>query len=230
MVAERSCLEEDVTMRSFSLARVISILAVMFAMFFGLSSATMAKPADNGGPGNSGAAKLCQDGNWMYLARFEQPMVAFANQDECVSYGAQGGTLVDLEVVPEGIYLPAGSTAIISGALNGCNALAGSWSADNGSSGSFGSFDETYNSDCGTTLPISTTIGPFAEDTLLTFTLTDNSCGVSYTQDSNHGSWSATSTGYQVDIADAGTYCEGLGERIPAPGTGHLSLTVDVVP
>lgn len=218
-------------MRSISVVRVISMLAVMFAMLFSLSSTTMAKPGDNGGPGNSGAAKMCQDGNWMYLARAEQPTVPFANQDECVSYGAQGGTLVDLEVVPEGIYIPAGSTATFTGSLRGCNALAGSWTADNGASGSFGSFGETYNANCGTVLPIHETAGPFTEGTVLTVTLHDNSCGVAYDQDSNHGSWSATASGYQVDIADAGTDCWVMNTPItPAPGGGHLSVTIDVVP
>lgn len=59
------------------------------------SPAAVAQPADNGGPGNSGAANLCQEGNWKNLARAEASRTAFLNQDECVSYGAQGGTLVE---------------------------------------------------------------------------------------------------------------------------------------
>jgi hypothetical protein len=51
---------------------------------------TAAKP----GGRNSDNAKACQKGGWETLAREETPTVAFQNQDECVSYGAQGGELV----------------------------------------------------------------------------------------------------------------------------------------
>ena len=43
------------------------------------------------GGGNSGNAKLCQKGGWMNLVRADG--TTFANQDECVAYGASGGTI-----------------------------------------------------------------------------------------------------------------------------------------
>jgi len=52
-----------------------------------------AEPGDNGGPGNSGAAKQCQQGGWADLAPSEAPTDAFVNQDACVSYAANGGVL-----------------------------------------------------------------------------------------------------------------------------------------
>jgi hypothetical protein len=44
--------------------------------------------------GNSQNAKRCQKGGWATLARAEDPIVPFATQDACVSYGARGGQLV----------------------------------------------------------------------------------------------------------------------------------------
>ena len=44
------------------------------------------------GGGNSANAKLCQKDGWRDLARADG--TTFANQDECVSYGASGGTPV----------------------------------------------------------------------------------------------------------------------------------------
>jgi hypothetical protein len=52
--------------------------------------------------GKSANAKDCQKGGWTTLAREDQEWVAFVSQDECVSYGAQGGTLT--------AYVPAPSS------------------------------------------------------------------------------------------------------------------------
>jgi hypothetical protein len=45
--------------------------------------------------GNSGNAQACQQGGWQTLVR--QDGTAFANQSDCVSYGANGGTLYHSE-------------------------------------------------------------------------------------------------------------------------------------
>jgi hypothetical protein len=45
--------------------------------------------------GNSQNAKRCQKGGWATLAPSENPATPFANEEECVSYGAKGGTIVD---------------------------------------------------------------------------------------------------------------------------------------
>jgi hypothetical protein len=43
------------------------------------------------GGGNSANAKLCQERSWQGLSRSDG--TSFANEGECVSYAAQGGTL-----------------------------------------------------------------------------------------------------------------------------------------
>jgi hypothetical protein len=60
----------------------------------------MAQPANNGGPGNSGAAKMCQNGGWERIRGIQEESdwyTFFANEEECVSFGAHGGIL---EVIP----------------------------------------------------------------------------------------------------------------------------------
>jgi len=53
-----------------------------------------------GNKGNSPTAKSCQKGDWRTLARAGDAAVPFTSEEECVSYGAQGGTLVPLVVNP----------------------------------------------------------------------------------------------------------------------------------
>ena len=55
-------------------------------------AAIAAGPASAKGGGNSANAKLCQKGGWQSL--FTSTGGTFASQDECVSYGAQGGTIL----------------------------------------------------------------------------------------------------------------------------------------
>ena len=61
------------------------LLCAVLAMAVGASTA-------NAGGGNSGNAKLCQKGGWMSLQGSDGTQ--FTSQDECVSFGAQGGTIV----------------------------------------------------------------------------------------------------------------------------------------
>jgi hypothetical protein len=78
----------------------VTAMIMMLGVLTAMPLATAAQPGDNGGPGNSGAAHQCQDGGWQQLAPAEDPTAGFANQDACVSYGAEGGTLVDLARYP----------------------------------------------------------------------------------------------------------------------------------
>jgi hypothetical protein len=55
-------------------------------------AAIAAGPALAKGGGNSANAKLCQNGGWQSL--FTATGGTFADQGECVSYAAQGGTIV----------------------------------------------------------------------------------------------------------------------------------------
>jgi hypothetical protein len=65
----------------------------MLTMLLLVASPAAAKPADHEGPRDSGAAEQCQKGKWATLARTDVD-TAFVSQDACVSYGAQGGTIV----------------------------------------------------------------------------------------------------------------------------------------
>lgn len=75
---------------------VVATLAMVTAFALAGAQIAAAKPGDNGGPGNSGAATMCQKGGWQHLARTGSETVPFASQGECVSYGAQGGELAGL--------------------------------------------------------------------------------------------------------------------------------------
>jgi hypothetical protein len=68
--------------------RMILACAAAVALTVGVTTAT----AGNGNGGNSDAAKRCQKGGWKTLVRSEDGS-SFANQGDCVSYGARGGTL-----------------------------------------------------------------------------------------------------------------------------------------
>ena len=66
---------------------LLRVLAVGLAVALSVGVATAT--AEKGG--NSANAKLCQKNGWMNLLRSDG--TGFTNQDDCVSYGAQGGTL-----------------------------------------------------------------------------------------------------------------------------------------
>ena len=68
--------------------RMILACCAALALTVGVATAT----AGNGKGGNSANAKLCQKGGWTTLYRSDG--TTFANQDECVSYGANGGTIL----------------------------------------------------------------------------------------------------------------------------------------
>jgi hypothetical protein len=61
------------------------VLAVVAALGVGAAMALA-------GNGNSGNAKLCQQGGWQTVARSDGS--SFSNQDDCTSYGAHGGMIL----------------------------------------------------------------------------------------------------------------------------------------
>jgi hypothetical protein len=65
--------------------RILLVCCAALALTVGVTTAT-------GGGGNSAAAKACQKGGWQTLYRSDG--TSFANEDECVSYAAKGGTPV----------------------------------------------------------------------------------------------------------------------------------------
>jgi hypothetical protein len=64
--------------------RMVLVFCAALALSVGVATATA-------GGGNSENAKKCQKGGWTTLTRADG--TPFANQDECVSYAADGGTL-----------------------------------------------------------------------------------------------------------------------------------------
>lgn len=73
------------------MTRTLAVAMMVLAGLLAMSPAVGAKPGNNGGPGNSGAAQQCKQGGWQSLVREDGS--GFANQGDCVSYAAQGGTL-----------------------------------------------------------------------------------------------------------------------------------------
>jgi hypothetical protein len=65
------------------------LVLVLFALVFALTVGIAAANAGTGG--NSANAKLCQKNGWQTLYRSDGS--AFASEEDCVSYAAQGGTL-----------------------------------------------------------------------------------------------------------------------------------------
>ena len=67
------------------------------AVLAGVPSAHAAERGNADTRGNSASAKLCQKGGWQDLV--SAAGASYASEDQCVSYGAQGGTLVPESVV-----------------------------------------------------------------------------------------------------------------------------------
>jgi hypothetical protein len=65
--------------------RLMLVLCAALALTVGATTASA-------GGGNSGNAQACQQGGWQNLVRSDGS--TFKNQGDCVSYAAQGGTLV----------------------------------------------------------------------------------------------------------------------------------------
>lgn len=96
--------EDDIMRATYRTFRTIAVtMLVLMGLLTTMPLTATAKPGDNGGPGNSGAAHQCKQGGWQSLAREDGS--GFGNQGECVSYGAQGGILVDVVDVPPAVSI-----------------------------------------------------------------------------------------------------------------------------
>lgn len=76
-------------MKASRIALAAVLVTALGALVFA-AGALAAKPSPP--PGNSGNAQKCNKGKWSTLVR--EDGTSFASQGECVSYGAQGGTLM----------------------------------------------------------------------------------------------------------------------------------------
>jgi hypothetical protein len=172
------------------------------------------------GGGNSAAAHACQKGG--YLALVGSGGETFANTGECVSFAARGGTFAT------GIIVPAGATVTFDDpTLSACNNL--SWGYNVGS-GDVELGSKVYG--CFTTTQADVTVGPFATATILRVYLTDEFCGpTTYYSDGDHAIVTPTGvSSWQVDIADAGGFCERQNTPVVFTPPGNLSVGVVINP
>ncbi len=169
------------------------------------------------GGGNSAAAHSCQQGG--YLGLVGSGGETFGNVGECVSFAAHGGTFAT------GIIVPAGATVTFDDpTFAACNELLWGYNVGTGDTqlGSkvYGCFEQT---------DADATVGPFATAVVLRVYLTDVTCAsTTYYSDGDHANVTQLSAmSWQVDIADAGGFCER--QNIPAEFTGPGNLSVAVV-
>jgi hypothetical protein len=185
-------------------------------MLFGLTAAV---PVAVSAQGNSNAAHLCQKGGYAWLVGVSGE--TFANAGQCTSYAAGGG------IFAEGIVVPAGYSVTFSNAFfQAHNVLAYGYAFNGVTAGELGS--KAYGK--GRVYLDSVTVGPFTNAGILTVYLSDGTCGATYTSDGNHAIVSGSASAYQVDIADAGGFCEVANLPVQNFSTGNLSVTVTVHP
>ena len=172
------------------------------------------------GGGNSAAAHACHQGG--YLALVGSGGETFGNAGECVSFAARGGTFAT------GIIIPAGASVTFDNpTLSACNSL--TWGFVTGFGGL--ALDSKPPGCTTTTFPDFTT-GEFEAATVLRVLLTDESCGpTTYASDGDHAIVTQTGTmTWQVDIADAGGFCERQNTPVTFTPPGNLSVGVIINP
>jgi hypothetical protein len=189
----------------------------LFGATLALAALGTAAGASTGG-GNSDAAHACQQGGYKSLVGTNG---GFTTVGECVSYAAHGGTFVTPGAGE--FLLPAGQTATLSGSqLSACNDLTYGYQL------SGGSFTAVANKPygCSTVSEPGTTIGPFPTAMIFRVVLVDNSCGQTFDSTGGHALVTGSNPA-DVQITDAGFYCEAGPTRPPAP-TGNLSTLVTI--
>jgi hypothetical protein len=159
------------------------------------------------GGGNSGAAHLCQNGG--YLTLLPASGTAFTNTGDCVSYAAHGGQFFQ-RITFSNISLGA------------CNDITFGYTVNGVSTDVYNKpYDcapfHTY-ADVSILVPVGSTVDVY---------LRDNTCGVTFTQESGHALVTGTNP-YQIAITDAGGFCEATSttaSRPPTNGVGNLNVT-----
>ena len=171
------------------------------------------------GGGNSAAAHTCQKGG--HLAVVGAGGETFRNAGECVSFMAHGGTFAT------GIIVPAGASVTFDNpTFSACNSLQWGWSS------SFGGLAlDIKPAGCFTTTVPDDMTGEFETATVLRVFLTDLTCDATYHSDGNHArTVQLSSTEWQVDIADAGGFCERENVPVTFTGPGNFSVRVIINP
>ena len=198
--------------------RLISLitLAALIAL---LATATATAAFAKSGGGKSAAAHACQKGGYLGLVGTNGE--TFRNVGACVSFAAHGGKFAT------GIIVPKGHTATFDDPTwSACNALAWGYTTG-GSNVQLGT--KAYGCTGTPVVDPDVTVGPFPTAVVLRVYLQDDTCSSTvYYSDGDHAH--VTPTGvhtYQVDIADAGGFCER--QTIPADFTGPGNFSVGVV-
>jgi hypothetical protein len=196
----------------------MSILAALFGL------GAIATAAQAASEGNSAAAEACQHDGYKALVGTDG---GFRNVGECVSYAARGGSFVTPQ--PGQFLVPAGQTATLSDTVlaRACNSVTYGYALDDGSTTALAS--KPYG--CSTLSQPDATIGPFDTAVILRLFLGDHTCNQTFYSDGNHALVSGSNP-YDVDIMDAGGFCEAPEgtPRSPADfgGLGNLSTTVTI--
>lgn len=170
--------------------------------------------------GNRAAAHGCQQDGYRSAVGTSG---GFANAGECTSYAATGG-----EFVTPGageFLIPAGQTASLSDTrLSSCNALTYGYGLNTGEHMDLGSKADG----CATITQPDATIGPFSTAVIVRIVLTDATCGQTFDSAGGHARITGSNP-YDVDIVDAGFFCEAPEGSTRVPGiNGNLSITLTV--
>ncbi len=170
--------------------------------------------------GNRAAAHACQQDGYRSAVGTNG---GFANTGECTSYAAAGGRFV---TPGAGEFLiPAGQTASLSDArLSSCNALRYGYGLNTGKHTDLGGKADG----CATVTQPDATIGPFSTAVIVRIVLTDGTCGQTFDSAGGHARITGSNP-YDVDIVDAGFFCEAPEGTTRVPGiNGNLSITLTV--
>jgi hypothetical protein len=196
---------------------------IAFALFgAAVTIGSMSGAAGAAPGGNSAAAAACQQGGYASLVGTEG---GFTNVGQCVSYAARGGVFV---TPGAGEFLvPAGQTLTLSDTvLSACNDLTYGYEATGGT------FTVLGGKDYGCVAPIpqvDATIGPFPTAVIVRLVLVDNTCDQTYDSTGGHALVTGSNP-YDVEITDAGAFCEAPEGTVrpPGPAGGNLSTTLTV--
>lgn len=189
--------------------RILSVLVLSLLVLAGGTQAGLAQ-------GNSEGAHLCNHGGFNGLVGASGE--TFRNAGQCASFVAQGG------VFATGMIVPAGQAATLDATLESCNALSWGYETSGGASGT----GQSKGAVCATSSGGSVTIGPFATATILTISLTDETCGATYDSSGNHAAVGQSGSGYVVNISDAGPGCGLIASPAIPAGMGNLQVVVSI--
>ena len=90
-------------------ARVGAVLSVAVLALFVATGAALA------GGGNSAVAKMCQKGGWENIQTGTGSPLVFADQDECVAFGARGGVMFAPKLTADPTHVPINTDSIVTG-------------------------------------------------------------------------------------------------------------------